>query len=280
MKTRGDIDNVVPTAGGHASGEAVEQVDATIAVLRRILEPNPASALDRARREILQDQLYRAVASGAYTEGERARCVHMLQQLFQAGPHDVIGAIFKVQIASSSSPELTEAGRAYQTPRGAALTVYRVLESEESEEDAPPDDEADDPPPAGEPEGPRDDGGGAADTPSPPNPRRIRRPARCVACGDAEARDPAASAHPARAAQSVPPILLGRSADGQQAYWDPSSTERPLMNFGVLITGDPGSGKTQTIRVLIDGVVKAGLPVCIFDFKNDYAVADFSGPWV
>src|SRR5262249_3143878 len=38
-----------------------------------------------------------------------------------------------------------------------------------------------------------------------------------------------------------------------------------------LITGDPGAGKTQIIKAVIAGVVERGLPVCVFDFKNDYA---------
>lgn len=56
-------------------------------------------------------------------------------------------------------------------------------------------------------------------------------------------------------------------------YWIPADQ----MNFGMLVTGDSGSGKTQVLRAVIDGVARAGLPVAIFDFKNDYAGADFAG---
>ena len=70
-------------------------------------------------------------------------------------------------------------------------------------------------------------------------------------------------------------VMLGEDEDGGQVHWAPFEEETKLLNFGVLVTGDPGSGKTQTLNVLIDGVARMGLPVCIFDFKNDYAAPDF-----
>jgi hypothetical protein len=44
----------------------------------------------------------------------------------------------------------------------------------------------------------------------------------------------------------------------------------------VLVTGDAGSGKTQTIRVLIDAACRKGLALTIFDFKADYCAPDFA----
>jgi hypothetical protein len=78
---------------------------------------------------------------------------------------------------------------------------------------------------------------------------------------------------------SPPRILLGASSistvgKGGPVYWSPAE----LMNYGMLVTGDSGSGKTQLIRAVIDGVVQAGLPVAVFDFKNDYASAEFANP--
>ena len=69
--------------------------------------------------------------------------------------------------------------------------------------------------------------------------------------------------------------MLGNHEDGGEVYWAPFETENRLLNFGILVTGDPGSGKTQTLNVLIDGVARMGLPVCIFDFKNDYSERGF-----
>jgi hypothetical protein len=73
------------------------------------------------------------------------------------------------------------------------------------------------------------------------------------------------------------PVYIGEGSDGGRVLWDPYRETTPrLNNFGFLVTGDAGSGKTQTIRVLIDAAARAGLPICIFDFKNDYASADFA----
>ncbi|MEJ2124967.1 MAG: hypothetical protein P8Y47_09225 [Alphaproteobacteria bacterium] len=72
-----------------------------------------------------------------------------------------------------------------------------------------------------------------------------------------------------------PAVFMGHETDGQPVYWAPFETAPRLLNFGVLVTGDSGSGKTQSLRVLIDGVREIGAPVCIFDFKNDYADREF-----
>jgi hypothetical protein len=72
-----------------------------------------------------------------------------------------------------------------------------------------------------------------------------------------------------------PAVMLGAHEDGGQVHWAPFETEAKLLNFGILVTGDPGSGKTQTLNVLIDGVAAMGFPVCIFDFKNDYSERSF-----
>ena len=47
-------------------------------------------------------------------------------------------------------------------------------------------------------------------------------------------------------------------------------------DFGFLVTGDPGTGKTQIIRVLVAAVCDRALPVCAFDFKNDYSQKSFA----
>jgi hypothetical protein len=92
------------------------------------------------------------------------------------------------------------------------------------------------------------------------------------------APQPAVSAaEPAKAAfrPSAPAVMLGVRKAGGEVFWAPFENEARLLNSGVLVTGDPGSGKTQTLNVLIDGVAGMGLPVCIFDFKNDYSERAF-----
>jgi hypothetical protein len=70
------------------------------------------------------------------------------------------------------------------------------------------------------------------------------------------------------------PVLIGTSSDGHVVQWAPfREAPNQLNNFSVLITGDAGSGKTQTIRVLIDAACRANLAVTIFDFKADYCEA-------
>ncbi len=89
----------------------------------------------------------------------------------------------------------------------------------------------------------------------------------------AEAAPPAPKLR--RKAPTGPAVMLGDHEDGGHVHWAPFETESKLLNFGILVTGDPGSGKTQTLNVLIDGVAAMGFPVCIFDFKNDYAERSF-----
>ena len=77
------------------------------------------------------------------------------------------------------------------------------------------------------------------------------------------------------------PVYIGQSRVGSGSseivVWDPyRSAPGQLNNFSFLITGDPGAGKTQTIRVLIDAACRADLPVMIFDFKADYGNPDFT----
>ncbi len=71
-----------------------------------------------------------------------------------------------------------------------------------------------------------------------------------------------------------PSVMLGNAERGE-VHWAPFEPVVKLLNFGLLVTGDPGSGKTQTLNVLIDGVTRMGFPVCIFDFKKDYVSPDF-----
>ena len=268
VKAHDDSDGTISTTQGRATGRAVDQIDSTIRVLRRVLVPAAASALDRARREILQDQLYRAVASRLMESGDRERSVQILQQLFRDGPTAFDGALFKVRVASGSPIVLpTQPRHSYRTREDNPLALYEVVEAEEGDIAPSPSPVSSLPPPAGAP--PLPSGG----------PTLASVPAATRAAPEARTR-PTVKAALAAPAGTAPPsamrILLGHSAEGREIHWDPTSIERPLMNFGMLVTGDSGSGKTQTLRAIIGGVASAGLPICIFDFKNDYADPAFS----
>jgi predicted GTPase len=71
-------------------------------------------------------------------------------------------------------------------------------------------------------------------------------------------------------------ILVGHSNAAQEVVWEPARPQSPLNNFGLLVTGDSGTGKTQFLRALIADSVKHGVSACVFDFKNDYADEAFS----
>ncbi|MFT4080308.1 ATP-binding protein [Rhodomicrobium sp.] len=73
------------------------------------------------------------------------------------------------------------------------------------------------------------------------------------------------------------PVFLGKDWGGEDVLWAPYR-EAPdhLNNFGFLVTGDAGSGKTQTIRVLIDAACRKSLSILIFDFKGDYCDPQFA----
>jgi hypothetical protein len=74
-------------------------------------------------------------------------------------------------------------------------------------------------------------------------------------------------------------VHIGVSFEGVGVEWDPyRGAPNHLNNFSVLVTGDAGSGKTQTIRVLIEATCRKGLALAIFDFKADYCAADFANP--
>ncbi|MDF1755136.1 MAG: ATP-binding protein [Verrucomicrobiales bacterium] len=68
-------------------------------------------------------------------------------------------------------------------------------------------------------------------------------------------------------------ILLGTATmdSSLSTYWCLDRKKAPtLANFGMAISGDAGTGKTQLIRSLISGAADHGAPILIFDFKNDY----------
>ncbi len=80
-------------------------------------------------------------------------------------------------------------------------------------------------------------------------------------------------------AQNNFPVFIGSSFDGTDVFWAPyREPPKHLNNFSVMVTGDAGSGKTQTIRVLIDAACREGLAVTLFDFKADYCDPGFAEP--
>lgn len=72
-------------------------------------------------------------------------------------------------------------------------------------------------------------------------------------------------------------ILLGSALpEGAEVRWCLDKMASPtLPNFGFMVSGDAGQGKTQLIKALIAEVARLDCPILIFDFKNDYS-GDFA----
>lgn len=241
---------------GTLEGKAVTQIDQTIAVLKTILPSATLSPVARARQDVLRDQLYRAVASRPYAADQRARFVRLLEELFSKGPAKINGVLVRVRIAPGAGAISPSDPKAARSPAGNSVSDVELTEGGPAPRRRSPL-----PPP-----------------PPPPTPGRRRReepehgePPPTQPSGATSGvvlregrQEPVAEASDVR-------VLIGNTPGGSQVYWEPHLASAPLNNFGVLVTGDSGSGKTQIIKALIAGVVDCKLPVCVFDFKNDYS---------
>src|SRR5262249_46295638 len=67
-------------------------------------------------------------------------------------------------------------------------------------------------------------------------------------------------------------VRIGLALGSQsEVRWTLDQTVDPkLPNFGMLVSGGAGQGKTQLIKALIAEAAALGCPILIFDFKNDY----------
>jgi hypothetical protein len=266
--------------GAHVEGRAAIQVDQTIHTLRAIFGNPKESPVLRARLDILRDQLYRAVAARPYPRERRARYVALLEELFEKGPVAIDGMIFRVQIASGKSERGPEPPAPLKSPAGNNVSVVDLVEGGtfgKFRSPPPPKDV----PPGGPPKGggsPKGGGGGAAPgaqakpAPQGKQPRPPKVPAHAVAPETPPARTNGAAARMSAAVS----VLIGTTPGGSQVFWEPHRKDAPLNNFGILVTGDSGAGKTQILKVLIAAAADRQLPVCIFDFKNDYAEPAFA----
>lgn len=306
VKTREDERAVLQVdAGKTMAGAAPEQIDNTIRALRRILAPTP-DVLDCTRREVLKDQLYQAVASQEMDRKERQRSVAMLEEFFRDGPREIGGRVFLVHLEPGAAFTAERIGRGNeQSPAGNPIEAFRLMVGEAD------DDESSGAAGSGGPGSGGASPSGASPAPSGATPSRTARAAPSQEAsvedvsdvsddGDADDDDlgslaaeaaeperapmpatppaaaPATSPAPTGATSPAPTpdgvcVVLGDDPLGKPITWDTSANP----GFGILITGDTGFGKTQTLRVVIAEVRAAGLPVLIFDYKPDYADAPF-----
>jgi hypothetical protein len=262
VKAHDDEAATVQEHGATIGGKAVVQVDQTIHAVRQILSKAPDSPVLRARQDILRDQLYRAVASRSYSPDVRGRLVSLLEELFSKGAHEVRGLIFRVKIAPGET-QRDAAPDWKKSPRDNRVGLVRLTES------GPPGKFRSPPPSATMASGVRD----AASPPPESTPTKPKRGAAKGRAGDTAPASTAAAPTPAAVASRAAALrlLIGRSSGGDEVFWEPHRDGQPLNNFGMLITGDPGAGKTQMIKCVIAAVADQQLPICIFDFKNDYS---------
>jgi hypothetical protein len=281
VKAREDSQSVVQRVGSanthyHLEGHAIGQIDNTILVLRRILSTTTLSGIDKARREILRDQLYMAVANAEMTPDRRDRSVELLNEFFEQGAVKINGRLFVVKIESQQIPNYPPKPHIYGvSPAGNDVEVFELAESEANEGLGGPNDPS---PPA-----PQTDPHGGTGLPQTPDPVQVP-PAgttgRRKAQHSVEAPTPShvplggESANGHQGVADGISVLIGKDPAGNDITWD----SRLNPNFGFLVTGDPGTGKSQTILSIINELRRSGFPVLILDFKNDYSAPAFTKP--
>lgn len=251
VKAHDDEEAGTREVSGIIEGKAVIQVEQTLRVLRDLMSPTMTSPVAKARAAVLRDQLYRAVAARPYDRPRRQHLVNLLEELFDKGPASFSGMIFKVRVdASAPSSSGPSQARMVKGPGGERIGIVDLVERGATVRTT---------------------------TPSPPS-TPLKSPIGGVSPPPQSAGGPAANHAPASAREGRLRVLIGEMPTGGAVYWDPHDPEQALNNFGLHITGDSGAGKTQTLRAIIAAVCARGLPVCIFDFKNDYAKEEFSRP--
>jgi len=266
VKAYDEPEAITKERGGKIEGYAVTQIDQTLRILKEILNPGADSVISRARRDVLRDQLYRALASRPYSPTERARFVHLLEELFGEGPGIFSGLLFKVQVRSGPPQPIPSAPAPAKSADGNSVGIVELVESEapgEQLEEVSQRETKKKGPPRSSGSG----GGGGLEKRASSDLRK-----------NSESKPNDSSTAQVKGATDRFTFLVGQTSADQAVVWDPHRPGEPLNNFGWLVTGDSGAGKTQVLRALIADMVKAGLPVCVFDFKNDYAKAEFSKP--
>ncbi|WP_437537392.1 helicase HerA-like domain-containing protein [Sorangium sp. So ce726] len=268
---------------GTIEGRAVGQVLATLQALAEVFTPGSRSPLARPRREVLREHLYTALVRDQ--EAEYVERWHvLLQDVFEGKvPVRLAGRIVHVQLASVAHREaqvyLSVTGVPVRVDTLTAEDVGLVLRSSrgarQEPEAAPPGVQVADriepaealaklqPGVAPVAEAPATAGTGnaraASDQPgeAPPNSR-----------GGVAPPGPNLAPHgPTAPAGGITiDVTLGTEhASSTAVHWVPGRQSNGFF----LILGASGSGKTETLKVLGESVVNAGVPVLVFDFHGD-----------
>ena len=73
-----------------------------------------------------------------------------------------------------------------------------------------------------------------------------------------------------------PTIFLGDKAGGGTISWQPFRDGQPIYNPHTVVVGGSGSGKTETLKVFLLEIHRAGIATLVFDFKDDYVHPAFT----
>lgn len=281
VKAREDEKAVYRINGGEKNGKTIQgyaigQIDNTISILKRILPTTATSGVDRARREILRDQLYMSVANRMLTPVQRERAVQMLDEFFSKGTDKITGRLFIVHVESHRTPEYPSTPKGFgNSPGGNTIEVIEIIESEIERVDPAKTLGDAIPPPKPAPTG-RGKVRPAKETVDKKKPLVPQVEHEKISAGTGKVTHVIGVKPPAPTGAVVPPenfsVLIGKDPTGKDVTWD--TAENP--NFGLLVTGDPGTGKTQLIRAIMHELRKAGYPILVFDFKNDYSDEAFN----
>lgn len=261
----------VRVSGDRASGGAVEQADQSLRAIRQLLGKTRRPALIEARRDFLRTHLYRAVATRPYTAPERAQRFAMLDALFEQGCDSFSATVALVQVDASAPMEPPKETSGLKTPAGHALTWVLLSEtgggrrSQQTKAVSPV------PPPTVPPA----KGAEVAVVTGNAQPTGGNRAVRKTKLPKGVTQTVLQPEFDVSAVTGLR-FLVGDTTAGDQVIWEPHKPGALLNNFGFLVSGDPGSGKTQILKALIADVSAINLPVCIFDFKNDYSEKAFA----
>ena len=248
---------------------ALPQVQAMLRRLHDIFSKGTGSPISAARRDVLRDQVYRTLAVQGFGTALNSRYARLLDGMFSGTVPRLAGSVFRVDVGDRAGQGATHPQswvHEEQVGDQRVRITYGVLQ-----------------------EGFRP----AREAPRPAAPETEERGAAESACPRAEEAAVALQRELFEDAPETPgaspgtgtdptaekqfKVFLGRTASGEDAFWNSTTTDDGQNSFGVLVTGDPGSGKTTLLRALIAGTVSNGIPALVFDFKNDYAPPDFAG---
>ena len=274
---------------GIVSGPAVNQILATRRLLAAILVQQRDDELitTPARREVFREHLYRELTKGAYSPDERKLWADRLQRLLDGEVKAEVGChLIDVRLGVDAS---TLSDRTVVAEDDEESVSIRVRELNEKLIEAPNPPE----PPSGEEggggqlqregaEGPKrpaptgDDAVGPVELepaapPSTPRcgevPEPVAKPPVRSATVTGELEAGPKTARP-RALLGTAPGSYGKPRD---VCFDPNLPGQELPNPHISITGETGSGKTQSTKAIVSELRAQGLPALILDFKDDYS---------